>query len=231
MKYTFIIGTMVFVSAFGTHIAKAEMSTKAVQTIKQTTKKVITKKQTKPVAIKPMLLDGTYKTDTTKSTVSWDVKKIGGKHNGTVALKNGTLTVKNGVITAGSFELDMSQVASLDLTGDMKEKLENHLESKDFFDAERFPVATFTIKKSETMSRASGRVRLSGDLTMKGKTAPVVFEATVKTEGNAFTAKTEKFIVDRATWGLTYGDKLIGSVLNRTIDKNIQMNIALAATK
>ncbi len=53
-------------------------------------------------------------------------------------------------------------------------KLDEHLRSADFFDAERFPEATFR----STSVRADGenRLEVTGDLTLKGVTRPVVLD-------------------------------------------------------
>jgi polyisoprenoid-binding protein YceI len=51
---------------------------------------------------------------------------------------------------------------------------DNHLRSPDFFDVEKFPTITFRSKRVE---KASGGLRITGDLTMHGVTKEVVLSA------------------------------------------------------
>jgi polyisoprenoid-binding protein YceI len=53
--------------------------------------------------------------------------------------------------------------------------LDTHLKSADFFDAEKFPAITFKSTKVEDLG--GGKLRITGDLTVKGTTRPVVLAA------------------------------------------------------
>jgi polyisoprenoid-binding protein YceI len=60
-------------------------------------------------------------------------------------------------------------------------KLDEHLQSPDFFDAAKFPTATF---KSTTVETAGAdKLKVSGDLTIHGVTKPVVLDVTVNKIG------------------------------------------------
>lgn len=61
------------------------------------------------------------------------------------------------------------------------EKLDTHLLSADFFDAEKFPVATF--KSTGVTVAGEGRLDVAGDLTIHGVTRPVVLEVTINKIG------------------------------------------------
>jgi polyisoprenoid-binding protein YceI len=54
-------------------------------------------------------------------------------------------------------------------------ELDEQLRSKDFFDTSRFPTATFTSTRVEKDS-ATGRLKVTGDLSMHGITKPVVLD-------------------------------------------------------
>ena len=56
------------------------------------------------------------------------------------------------------------------------EKFDAHLWSADFFDAEKFPEATF--KSTKVTAVAKGKLKLSGNLTIHGITKPVSFDVT-----------------------------------------------------
>ena len=56
------------------------------------------------------------------------------------------------------------------------EKFDTHLWSADFFDAEKFPEATF--KSTKVTAVAKGKLKLLGNLTIHGITKPVSFDVT-----------------------------------------------------
>ena len=67
------------------------------------------------------------------------------------------------------------EVASLESRSDQRD---THLRSADFFDAEKYPYITFKITKVEAVGAESFRV--TGDLTVKDVTKPIVLDATVE---------------------------------------------------
>jgi polyisoprenoid-binding protein YceI len=81
-----------------------------------------------------------------------------------------------------------------------------HLKSPDFFDAANFPLMTF---RSTKIEKHGADYRVSGDLTIRGTTRPVVLDAEltgmiVDMQGNdraGFSAKTS---IDRKDFGLTW---------------------------
>ncbi len=55
--------------------------------------------------------------------------------------------------------------------------LDKHLRGEDFFDAEQYPVITFDSTKVETAGE--GKLKVTGDLTIKGVTKVVVLDVTL----------------------------------------------------
>jgi polyisoprenoid-binding protein YceI len=60
-------------------------------------------------------------------------------------------------------------------------KLDDHLESPDFFDAAKYPTATFT--STAVTVAGEGKWTIAGDLTLHGVTRPVVLDATTNFVG------------------------------------------------
>ncbi|NOT87069.1 MAG: polyisoprenoid-binding protein [Lysobacter sp.] len=56
-----------------------------------------------------------------------------------------------------------------------------HLRSADFFDAEKFPAVTF--KSTSVKAAGKGKLKVTGDLTIKGITRPVVLDVTINKTG------------------------------------------------
>lgn len=64
---------------------------------------------------------------------------------------------------------------------------DEHLLSADFFDAEKFPAATF--KSTRVEAAGEGKLKVTGDLTIKGITKPVVLDVTLNKAGEQPMAK------------------------------------------
>ncbi len=66
-------------------------------------------------------------------------------------------------------------------------KLDTHLRSSDFFDAEKFPTITF--KSTKVESAGENKLKVSGDLTVHGVTKPAVLDVTINKVGEHPMAK------------------------------------------
>lgn len=169
----------------------------------------------------------TLKVDAAATKVAWEGKKITGKHNGTIAVKSGSLTFTGEVINAGEVIVDMKTIVVTDIPTDTKEnketnaKLVGHLSSPDFFDALKYPETKLVIKSSE---KTKTGIKITGDLTMIGKTKPVTFELATTKSGNSFKG-TGTIVIDRTLWDLKYGS---GSFFKGLGDKAISNEFTLA---
>lgn len=132
------------------------------------------------------------------SSVVWKSYKINGSHKGTINIKSGHLNFDNKKLTGGEFIMDMPTISCTDLEGEYKGKLEGHLKSDDFFGIEKFPTATLVFKKIKISGKNS--YEILGDITIKGKTAPITFDLSIyDNKANA------SLKVDRTKFGIKYG--------------------------
>ncbi|MCL7714921.1 YceI family protein [Stenotrophomonas mori] len=76
-------------------------------------------------------------------------------------------------------------------------KFDEHLRSADFFDAATFPSATF--KSTKVEAAGTNRLTVTGDLTVKGVTRPVVLDVTVNGAGEHPMAKVPSVGFDATT--------------------------------
>ena len=176
-----------------------------------------------------------FSVDVAKSEISWKGQKPTGTHNGTIKLSSGIVAAVNGELQAGTFTIDMNSIANLDLDGDMKASLENHLKGTvegkegDFFDVTKYPTATFELTGVED---ENGNITVKGNLTIKDKTNPVAFPAVVSFTDDTMTLKSSPFMIDRTKWGVNYGSKTIfGDLGDKFINDEIELVIQLYATK
>lgn len=135
---------------------------------------------------------------TEKSRVVWKGYKVTGSHYGTIGINAGFLNFDNEKLIGGEFEVDMKSISSDDLKGEYKGKLEGHLKSDDFFGVEKYPTASLIFKKVKVDGKNSYKV--TGDITIKGKTASITFDMSVY--GNKATVSLK---IDRTKFGVKYG--------------------------
>jgi len=141
----------------------------------------------------------TVKVDIKNSTIEWTGKKVTGQHEGTIKLKDGGLDFEKGILVGGSFAIDMTTIACTDLDKSTGAKLVGHLSSDDFFGVPNHPTATFVMTKVAS-AQAKGIYQITGDLTIKGITNPITFEAQVEKQS----AKAI-MVVDRTKYNIKYG--------------------------
>jgi len=142
---------------------------------------------------------GNWSADTVHSMVGFAVPYLAGTFQGTFSDFEARLS--DGVLR-GTAEVGSVQVKD--------PNLEAHLQSPDFFDAERFPQLSF---EAHDISRSGDDLTIAGGLTLKGHTEPVEIEGHVKDPapdpygGERFGLQLET-TVDRTKFGLDWNNPL-----------------------
>jgi polyisoprenoid-binding protein YceI len=146
--------------------------------------------------------------DNTK--ITWVGTKPGGKHEGGFKTLTGTATVDGDKLTGVEVTIETDSLYADDA------KLTGHLKSPDFFSVKANPKATFKTTKVDT----TDGVKLTGDLTINGKTKSVSFpvNATVKDGALKITGETS---IDKRDFGMTYG--------GGKIDDQVAIKVAVEA--
>jgi polyisoprenoid-binding protein YceI len=136
---------------------------------------------------------GTWNVDSVHSRVDFEVSYLAGTFKGEFPEIGAELTVDG---ERASLE-GTARVASVDVKD---ENLSAHLQSPDFFDAERYPELRF--EAQDIRFDGDGNVSVDGELTIKGVTRPAAVTGTVTGP-----------IVD------AYGNDRIGLTLTTTVDR------------
>jgi polyisoprenoid-binding protein YceI len=110
------------------------------------------------------LPDGTWNLDPAHSSVTFAVRHLG------IATVRGRFNVISGSVAGGDDPALEGVVDTASATTD-EEQRDGHLASPDFFDAERFPQATFRSTSVERLP--GGSVRFVGELALKGVTREI----------------------------------------------------------
>jgi len=163
-----------------------------------------------------------------ESNIDWTGKKVTGAHNGTIAIKSGTISLTDGKYVGGSFVIDIASIKILDVTDPAtNDQFAGHLFSDDFFSADRFPEAFFTITGSAQSKE--GKHTITGNLTIKGITHPVTFSANVLVTDGTLTAS-GKIIVDRTLYDMKFRSGNFFQNLGDTLIYNeIDLDVKLTA--
>lgn len=176
------------------------------------------------VAVSP----GAYAVDASSSVIAWEAQKPlipGYVHRGTIGLSGGSITVADTSAT-GAFNLDMNTVKVTSLGGGKEGKesaLEGHLKKSDFFDVEKYPTGAFEITMVEPVDPTTFSYKIVGALTLKDKTNPVEFPATIYLENGVLHAKAS-LTIDRTKWGVSFGS---GSISDKLGDNMIADEVKL----
>ena len=147
---------------------------------------------------------GTWSLDTTHSRVDFEVSYLAGTFKGEFHDVAAQLTVED---ERASLE-GTAKVASVAVKD---ENLSAHLQSPDFFDAERHPELRFNAK--DIRLAGDGKVSVDGELTIKGVTRPVIVTGTVSAPildayGNDRIGVDLKTSVDRTQFGVDWNQPL-----------------------
>jgi polyisoprenoid-binding protein YceI len=148
---------------------------------------------------KQALPTGTWNADPVHSEIGFSVEYMAGTFRGTFS--KFTAELADGVL-AGTAEVSSVQVKD--------ENLEAHLQSPDFFDAERHPQLSF---RSTSVERDGNGLTIAGEVTIKGHTEPTEIRGTVTDPiedpwGNQRLGIVLEATVDRTTFGLDWNNPL-----------------------
>tara|TARA_B100001142_G_scaffold329451_1_gene392826 strand:- start:2489 stop:3079 length:591 start_codon:yes stop_codon:yes gene_type:complete len=164
------------------------------------------------------------------STVKWIGSKITSSHEGNVSIEKGALAIDHGKLNGGSFTINMNSITCSDIESAKKNKyLVDHLKNEDFFNVKDFPFANINI--TQVLKVKGNTYKIYADLTIKGITHPIIFQADVDINGLNYSARA-KIIIDRTKWNIVYKS---GSIFKDLGDKfiydEIEFEIFLLSVK
>lgn len=176
-----------------------------------------------------------YSVDVAGSSLLWEGTKVTGKHNGTVNIQSGEVVLNEGDLVAGNFVIDMTTITDLDLEGDMKNNLENHLKGtvegkeNDFFNVNQYPTAKFEITNAtKLMNNEDANYIVTGNLTIRDITKQISFRALVEENEGMVSVSTPPFVIDRTEWGIQFrSTKFFDDLKDNAImdDFGLQVNL------
>ena len=169
----------------------------------------------------------TWRIDANHSDVSFRVRHLVTRVSGTFDRWNAVLQADPSDWSTGSVAVTI-ETASINTR---HERRDTHLRSDDFFDAERHPTITF---RSRRVAPEGDRLRIEGDLTIRGVSRPVVLDGeivalTTAPDGSyraGFSATTR---INRHDFGVSWNRAAEGGGLVLADDVDIEINLAAVA--
>jgi|SRR5271163_4037264 len=164
------------------------------------------------------------------ATTTWQIDPA--HSSAQFAVKHLMISTVRGAFTSvkGSIQLDDKDItkSTVEVTIDVSSvdtrqpDRDKDLKSDHFFDADHFPTITFKSKKVEQVS--PGKLKVTGDLTIRGATKEVVLDVDGPTApikdpwGNQRIGVNATSKITRQDFGITYGPGMIGDEISITID-------------
>lgn len=150
----------------------------------------------------------TWNVDPTHSQVGFAVKHL------VISNVRGEFTKYEGKLVLDEADVTRSQVEATVDVNSVDTKVADrdaHLKSPDFFDAAKYPSMTF--KSTKVAKAGKGKLKVTGDLTLRGVTKPVVLEVVTTPEVKGMYGETRRGFsattrISRKDFGLTW-NKLV----------------------
>ncbi len=142
---------------------------------------------------------GSWSVDKVHSNVGFGIAYMAGTFSGTFSDFDAAVT--NGALKGSA------RVASVQVKDP---NLEAHLQSPEFFDAERHPELTF---ESKSIERDGDQLKIDGEITLKGHTEPVLITGVISDPiadpyGGERFGLTLEAVIDRDRFGISWNNPL-----------------------
>ncbi len=167
-----------------------------------------------------------YRIDGENAKVLWKGSATDHSHTGSFEVDGYAKANLEGNLTEGEFSIPISSIDNYDLTGDAKIQLLEHLKSTDFFNALKYPKASFKLIRSVPNTENSQGLNqlISGEFTLLGTTKMITFPARVIVDKKKIEVKAQ-FTLNRTEYGMvsyTDPDEMLYILPEVEIDLNIK---------
>ncbi|MGC9963699.1 MAG: YceI family protein, partial [Acidimicrobiales bacterium] len=131
-----------------------------------------------------------------------------------IATVNGTLRVSEGSGTVdGAGRVTGRLVVDAKTIDTKNKRRDKHLRSDDFFDVEKYPSMVFDVTGARL--GAPGQSTLEGNLSLRGVSRPVEFQAALGTQSDGSVTLDAQTEIDRSEWGVRWAK--MGAGLNNRV--------------
>ena len=148
----------------------------------------------------------TLQVDLDNSQIKWIGRKVTGEHSGTLNLSEGWVVIEKNSVSGGKFVFDMASIKNTDIESpEWKQKLEDHLKTKDFFHTDSFPHAILKIKSHAAFMEENKTIHTGvlADLTINGITHRIKFPFILTQSENILVGE-GSVDIDRTLYNIQY---------------------------
>lgn len=163
-----------------------------------------------------------YKIDPVHSSTGFTLRHILSRFTSSFTKTNGTITVDRDNLEKSSVEATVE----IDSVSTADPKRDGHIKSPDFFDAAKFPTATF--KSKSWKKTGENTFDVTGDLTIKDVTKEVVFHVTLNgfaagmKPGSTVSGWEATTIIKKSDFGVA-GPPMLAKALGDDVTLNISI--------
>lgn len=165
--------------------------------------------------IAPVASAADHKLSGENTVLKFTGSKKDGKHTGQFPKLEGAIAMEGDDPTKAKLSVNIDMTA---LTSD-NPMLTGHLKNADFFEVKKYPSAKFESTKVEVTG--DHEYKVTGDLTMHGKTAAITFPLKLSEKEGVKTLAGE-WKLDRTKWGISYGKGMINDEVEMSV--SIKLN-------
>jgi len=170
---------------------------------------------------------GTWSIDKVHSTVGFEVKHLGvSTFRGSFKDVTGSIETADGAVTSVEGTIETASVDTIDGA------LSGHLQAPDFFDTESHPQGHFRSTAIESLG--DDRLRVRGELELRGVSRPVEIDAQVTGAGtdpygNERLGLSGTAVIDRTEFGISWNAPLPNGGL--TVGEKVRLVLDVEAVK
>ena len=163
---------------------------------------------------------GTYKLDSSHGKITWSVNHLGfSTYYGQFTNVSADLTLDPANPSAST----LTATVPLADVAPNSDGLKAHLQTPDFFNAAEFPTATFTATSIAIDEDDASEADVTGNLTLRGVTRPVVLEVEFNqagpSMGNTYKVGFDgETTIKRSDFGINYGLPAVGDEVKLHIE-------------
>jgi polyisoprenoid-binding protein YceI len=161
--------------------------------------------------LEALLRDGQFAGNWTLDPSRSEVRLRSKSMWGMVSVKGVFSRVSGSGTVSPTGEVSGTITVAADSVDTKNKKRDEHLRSADFFDAANHPSITFS---ADGIKLSGAGVRVTGGLTVRGRTRPVPFDAKVSVHDGAEVWLDAEVPVNRADFGLTWNQMGMASIHN-----------------
>jgi polyisoprenoid-binding protein YceI len=176
----------------------------------------------------PAFAADTYTIDPVHSAVTFKVKHLFTMVPGRFNTVNGTIVFDAKAVENSKVDVTID-ATSINTDNEMRDK---HLRSADFFEVDKYPVATF--KSTKVAKTGEGTLAVTGDLTIRGVTKSVVLAAEIVGFGPGMDGKQRggfhaTTTINRTDFNVSWNKTLDGGSL--LLGADVPIDITVEAVK